>query len=565
MKIALAQINPTVGDIEGNLTKIVSFAEQAILEQAGLVIFPELAITGYPPMDMLLKDNFVQANLEALDRLRASKLDIGIIAGFVDSNPAPGRPFFNACAYIKDGQILAKQYKTLLPTYDVFDEDRYFEPACQYSNCLCGELSFGLSICEDIWHNAPLRHTTRHRYDPIAKIAGNHPDAIINISASPFSLGKSRLREDLVRQHALKHKVPLFFVNQVGGNDELIFDGRSFVIDGKGNLIARAKAFEEELLIVDFDKSRFNSATTGRENQIIENATEEMYAALVLGTRDYLHKCGFDKAVLGLSGGVDSAVVAAIACQAMGKENVLAVAMPSAYSSAGSIEDAKTLAENLGIELAIIPIDEAMTTFDAMLKQHFSQTKPDITEENLQARIRGTLLMALSNKFKYLLLTTGNKSELAVGYCTLYGDMCGGLAVISDIPKMKVYDLANYINEKSKREVIPPSIITKAPSAELKPNQRDQDTLPPYPILDAIIQAYVEDRLEPDEIVKLGLAPEIVQDVIKRIDMNEYKRAQAAPGSNVTATAFGFGWRMPIAQKFQHGIKKSSLLPKMLC
>jgi NAD+ synthase (glutamine-hydrolysing) len=565
MKIALAQINPTVGDIEGNLTKIVDFAKLAIAKQASLVIFPELAITGYPPMDLLLKNNFVQANLEALECLKATKLDIGIITGFVDINPSPGRPFFNACAYIKDGEIQNKQYKTLLPTYDVFDEDRYFEPAWQYANCNCGNLNFGLSICEDIWHNAPLRNASRHRHDPIAKIAGHQPNVIINISASPFGLGKGKLREDLVRQHAIKHKVPFFFINQVGGNDELIFDGRSFVIDSKGSLIARAKAFEEDLLIVELDNSQFLPQPTGLEHPEMETATEEMYNALVLGTHDYLHKCGFSKAVLGLSGGIDSAVVAAIACQAMGKENVIGVAMPSIYSSKGSIDDAKTLAKNLGIELLIIPINDAMTTFDSMLKEQFVQANPDVTEENMQARIRGTILMALSNKFRYLLLTTGNKSELAVGYCTLYGDMCGGLAVISDIPKMKVYALAHYINEKAAFEVIPQSIIEKAPSAELKPNQTDQDTLPPYPILDAIIQAYIEDRLDPAEIVRLGLAPEIVQDVIKRIDMNEYKRAQAAPGLKVTGTAFGFGWRMPIAQKFNQGIKKGSLLPKMLC
>jgi NAD+ synthetase len=363
----------------------------------------------------------------------------------------------------------------------------------------------------------------------------------------------------------LKHKLPFLFVNQIGGNDELVFDGRSMALDGKGNLIASAKAFQEDLVILEFDKNQIVSPQQNLKNIAEEHPAAEIYTALVLGTRDYLHKCGFNKAVLGLSGGIDSAVVASIACQAIGKNNVLGIAMPSPYSSPESLADAKFLAKNLGIELSVIPITEAMATFDSMLAKEFFNTTKDVTEENIQARLRGIILMAVSNKFKHLLLTTGNKSELAVGYCTLYGDMCGGLAVISDIPKMRVYELAHYINKSAKKMIIPQEIIDKAPSAELRANQTDQDSLPPYPILDAIIEAYVEEHLNADEIVKRGFSQEVVLDVIKRIDMNEYKRWQAAPGLKVTGQAFGFGWRMPIAQKFGHGIKKSSLLAKMLC
>jgi NAD+ synthetase len=561
MKIAIAQINPKVGDIEGNLKKIVEFARSAKASDASLAIFPELAICGYPPMDLLLKDSFVKANLDALKRLQEERLELACIVGFVDINTGKGKPLYNACAYIENGQIKSKQYKTLLPNYDVFDEDRYFEPATQTAKCTLGKASFGLSICEDIWSYGPNEIAGRYRIDPIKELASKKPAAIINISASPFTVGKGQLREDLIHHQASKHKTPIIFVNQVGGNDELIFDGRSLVVDGQGKVHCRAKAFAEDLLIVDFA-----NGITGRLEDALADPVAETYAALVLGTRDYLRKCGFKKAVIGLSGGIDSAVTCAIACEALGAENVIGVSMPSPYSSGGSVEDARILAKNLGIRLELISIEPAMQAFQTMLKSQFQGLKEDVTEENLQARLRGNIMMAMSNKFNYLVLTTGNKSELAVGYCTLYGDMCGGLAVISDIPKMVVYDLADFINHKAGAEVIPQAIIKKAPSAELKPNQTDQDTLPPYPILDAIINAYVEQRLKPEEIVKLGYDPEIVRQVIDRVDGNEYKRKQAAPGLKVTSRAFGVGWRMPIAQGFRENLdNKKPSHSEVLC
>ncbi len=437
------------------------------------------------------------------------------------------------------------QHKTLLPTYDVFDEDRYFEPAKSYAHCAVDDWSIGLSICEDIWNYRELYPRPRYQVDPIDSITQFEPRVLINISASPFTEGKQHIRHELVRNQARSHNIPVIYVNQVGGNDELIFDGRSIVVNANGDLIARANSFEEDLLIVDLD------AEAGEIKDCPEDRTANIYRALVLGTRDYMRKCGFQKTVIGLSGGIDSAVTCAIACDAVGRENVLGVAMPSPYSSGGSVDDARSLAQNLGIELKEIPIELTMNAFDSILAPAFSDMPRDVTEENIQARIRGTILMSLSNKYGYLVLTTGNKSELAVGYCTLYGDMCGGLAVISDLPKMMVYDLAKYINEEAGKEVIPSSTIDKPPSAELRPNQLDQDTLPPYVVLDGIINAYVEQKKRIDEIVALGYRAEVVRDVVNRIDRNEYKRHQAAPGLKVTAQSFGFGWRMPIAQRFK--------------
>lgn len=553
MKIALAQINPVVGDIAGNLKKIVEFAKTARHEGAELAIFPELALCGYPPMDLLLKESFVRANIEALNELCRATPDMALLVGFVDINEGPGRPLFNGCAYIKDGAIKGKQYKTLLPNYDVFDEDRYFEPATEVSKCQLSGYSFGVSICEDIWHYAKGETSGRYRIDPIERLARQKPTTIINISASPFAIAKGKSREDLIRDQAVKCGIPIMLVNQVGGNDELIFDGRSLVVDGKGQLVARAKAFAEDLLLVEVGKE--GRVEAGRIEDGLPDPVAETYAALVLGTKDYLRKCGFKKAVVGLSGGIDSAVTCAIAADALGRQNVIGISMPAPHSSAGSLEDARTLAGNLGVRLEVVPIEPAMKAFDAMLAEQFREVKPDVAEENIQARLRGAVLMSMSNKFNYLVLTTGNKSELAVGYCTLYGDMCGGLAVISDIPKMMVYDLANYINKRSGAKTIPQSSIDKAPSAELRPNQTDQDTLPPYPVLDAIVHAYIEQRLKPDEIVKLGFAVEIVRDVIGRVDRNEYKRKQAAPGLKVTSKAFGIGRRMPIAQGFRERLQ----------
>jgi len=557
MKIALAQINPTIGDITGNIDCMIGYSKRAKAQGASLVIFPELAVTGYPPMDLLLKESFVEANLKGLDRLASAttdeSVDISIIVGYVDINNGPGRPLRNAVALLHKGKIVLKQFKTLLPNYDVFDEDRYFEPASTYGTEVIGAEPIALCICEDIWNYQEVDTATRYHADPIAALAALGPKLLVNISCSPFGTDKYQLREKIVRHHAKEHGLPIIYLNQVGGNDQLVFDGRSIVVDGKGELVARAAAFKEDLLIIDTDNA--NSKAWGRIEDPLTKPVTETYEALVLGTRDYIAKCNFKKTVVGLSGGIDSAVTCAIAVAAVGKENVLGVAMPSPHSSEGSIRDAKELAESLGIEFSLVPISPAMLAFENMLAQNFEGKERDVTEENIQARIRGVILMSISNKFGHLVLTTGNKSELAVGYCTLYGDMCGGLAVISDVPKMQVYELANYINTLAGRQVIPESTITKAPSAELRPGQTDQDSLPPYPILDAIIQAYVEQRLNPNEIMKLGYDPAVIADVITRIDRNEYKRKQAAPGLKVSATAFGVGWRMPIAQRFQEKTK----------
>ncbi len=559
MKIALAQINTTVGDIEGNVDKILRFAAEGKDRQAELIIFPELTITGYPPGDLLLKDSFIKANLLALDKIKNSLAQLGLaaIVGFVDHNPSRGRRLYNACALLKDGEVKVKQYKTLLPTYDVFDEDRYFQSADSYNLVELSKHKIGLTICEDAWAADAMQGSYFHgvdaingRYfvDHVAQVAKLKPDFIVNIAASPFAIGKHLVRENLLRQHALRWKVPLIFVNQIGGDDELIFDGRSFVIDSEGKTIACASAFEEDLLIIDFNKTDYKISGSFKQ---AEEAKLEIYKALVLGTRDYVNKCGFSDVVLGLSGGIDSAVTASVACQALGAQHVLGLCMPSPYSSPSSITDSELLAKNLGMNIITIPINKTMQEFDLILSEPFAGTAPDVTEENLQARLRGVLLMAFSNKFRRMLLTTGNKSELAVGYCTLYGDMCGGLAVISDLPKMRVYELANTINEEAGYDLIPQSIIAKAPSAELSPGQKDEDSLPPYPVLDAILQAYIEEGKTVEEIIKVGYAPETVTKIVQMIERNEFKRRQAAPGLKLTRRAFGAGWKMPIAQRYR--------------
>jgi NAD+ synthetase len=545
MKIAIAQINPTVGDIAGNVSKIISYGRKAREQNAELVIFSELVVCGYPPMDLLLKDSFVQATLEGVDIIARELSDISVLLGYVDHNRGPGRPLHNACGLLQNGKIAAVQYKTLLPTYDVFDEDRYFEPARDYVIMPIGDKRFGTSICEDIWNDKQICPVPRYREDPLSRLGEQKPDVLINISSSPYSLGKESIRHGLVRNLARRYKTPVFYVNQVGGNDELIFDGRSIVVDENGHLIAAASAFQEDLLIVNLGERQ------GEVKVSPSQTSENLYEALSLGTRDYLSKCGFRKAVVGLSGGIDSAVVCAVAVKAIGAQNVVGIAMPSPYSSDHSITDARQLAENLGIEFHTIPIKQVMESFNSVMLEPFAGTKADVTEENVQARLRGMILMAMSNKFGYLVLTTGNKSELAVGYCTLYGDMCGGLAVISDVLKTEVYDLAKYINTTAGGDVIPASTIEKPPSAELRPGQKDSDTLPPYPVLDGILRAYIEERMSVQEIVKLGYKEDVVMDVVTRVDRNEYKRYQAAPGLKVTDTAFGFGWRMPIAQRFK--------------
>ncbi len=564
MKIALAQINTTVGDISGNVDKILRFSAEAKSKEANLIIFPEMAITGYPPGDLLLKDSFIKANLFALDKIkiRLAQLDLAAIVGFVDVNPGRGRRLYNASAYLKDGEIKVKQYKTLLPTYDVFDEDRYFQPASNYNLAQLDRKTIGMTICEDAWAADAMEGSYFHgvnaingRYfvDPVAEVAKLKPDFIVNIAASPFAIGKNLVRENLLRQHALRVKTPLIFLNQIGGDDELIFDGQSFVIDGDGKTVARASAFDEDLLIVNINET--DKKIVGALNQPEANKIE-IYRALVLGTRDYVRKCGFSDVVLGLSGGIDSAVTAAVACKALGAQHVLGLCMPSPYSSAGSITDSELLAKNLGMKVVTMPISNAVQELGLALNEHFKGMAPDATEENLQARLRAILLMAFSNKFGRMLLTTGNKSELAVGYCTLYGDMCGGLAVISDLPKMRVYELANTINEEAGYDLIPQSVIDKPPSAELSFGQKDEDSLPPYRILDAILEAYIEEGKTIEEIIKMGHAPETVAKVLQLIERNEFKRRQAAPGLKLTRRAFGAGWKMPIAKRYSEIVEK---------
>lgn len=543
MKISLAQINPTVGAFKENVQKICTFIELAKEKGADLVVFPEMSIIGYPPRDFLERPRFVVDNLRALDEV-VSKIPRGIAAvvGFVDKNPeSTGKPLFNAAAFINNGRIESRHYKSLLPTYDVFDEDRYFEPKHSVNPVqFCGK-RLGITICEDIWSQEALARPLYH-VNPIESLARQGVDIIINISASPFEVGKAEKRYKLISHHARRYNVPVVYVNQVGGNDDLIFDGNSVVFNREGLVAGQAKDFDEDLLTVDFEQSL--PALSPKDSSTIET----VYKALVLGLKDYVRKCGFKDVVIGLSGGIDSAVTAVLAAHAVGKDHVIGVTMPSQFSSQGSVDDAKGLAENLGIQFKVIPIKEWFDACTETLRGEFKGLPSDTTEENLQARIRGEILMALSNKYGYLVLSTGNKSELAVGYCTLYGDMCGGMAVLSDVPKIMVYDLAKYINRE--KEIIPQSTIDKPPSAELKPNQTDQDSLPPYEILDGILKAYVEELKDADEIIAMGYEESIVREVIKKVDRNEYKRKQAAPGLKVTSKAFGTGRRMPIAQGY---------------
>jgi NAD+ synthase (glutamine-hydrolysing) len=540
MRVGFAQINTTVGDIKPNTEKILAAYRQASRQGAQLVITPELALTGYPPQDLVFKSGFVPQTLEQLGVLHEEIGTVPLLVGYVDFNPKKaGKPFVNSCAVLERDRPIRKIYKTLLPTYDVFDEARYFEPADDQQPIELLGQKVGVTICEDIWTDKYLRHDLYH-CDPVERLVSQGASFILNLSSSPFSVGKPALRRAMVTELALQHRIPFFYCNAVGGNDELIFDGNSFVIDKQGTATARLASFREQVAVVDCDAPA-----------IVETAMppeEEIFRALVLGVRDYFAKCGFRSAVLGLSGGIDSAVTAAIAVEALGKENMIGVSMPSAYSSSGSLDDADRLAKNLQIERLVIPIKEPFEVLKSQFKEVFAGLKEDATEENMQSRLRGLTLMSLSNKFGHLLLTTGNKSELAVGYCTIYGDMCGGLAVISDVPKTMIYRLARWINRD--REVIPVNSIIKPPSAELKPNQIDQDTLPPYETLDAILQLYVEEQLDPAEIVERGFDPEIVRWIQRRVDINEYKRRQAALGLKVTSLAFGIGWRMPIAQRY---------------
>ncbi len=546
MKIGFAQINPTVGDLRGNFEKIAGAYDQLARAGADIVIAPELAVTGYPPQDLVFKSRFVPENLAVLDELQKRLNKPALLVGFVDRNEGRGKPFHNAAALLQAGEPLQKTHKSLLPTYDVFDEDRYFEPAREIAPLKFRGHRIGVTICEDIWTE---RYLPRPFYDvdPVRALVAQEAEMILNVSASPFSLRKPAVRREMISGLAGTYQRPIFYCNAVGGNDELVFDGNSIAVNARGQLLAQLPAFEEASVIVDSESVQAPEIPSA-------DIVQELYSALRLGLRDYLAKCGFKSAVLGLSGGIDSAVVAAIAVDALGPNNVTGVSMPSQFSSRGSILDALALTKNLRIQCLEIPIADAFAVFKAQFKEVFAGRTEDATEENMQARLRGMTLMALSNKFGHLVLSTGNKSELAVGYCTIYGDMAGGLAVISDVPKTMIYELARFINSEASRagkgEIIPASTIEKPPSAELRPNQKDQDTLPPYDVLDAILRLHVEDNLSVAEIVAQGFDEKTVRWVQRRVDLNEYKRDQAAPGLKVTSRAFGVGRRMPIAQRY---------------
>ncbi|MFH0810045.1 MAG: NAD+ synthase [Pseudomonadota bacterium] len=541
MKIALAQINPTIGDFSGNFRLIAEGIDQARGLGCQLVVFPEMATTGYPPRDLLEERFFVRQNLEGLKRLISSARGIGVVLGYVDTHAGRGRPLHNAAMLFEDGKVLARTRKMLLPTYDVFDEPRYFEPGRRPVAFTFRGLRLGLTICEDIWGEQEFSGQRLYRRDPVRRLAGRGVEVLINISASPYHLGKRAARREVLSQTARHHGFPVIYVNQVGGNDELIFDGNSLAMGADGRAVAHAADFAPDLVVFDTDTG------TGDMRQVFSpSPDEELRRALVLGLRDYARKCGFSSAVLGLSGGVDSSLVASLAVSALSAANVTGVLMPSPYTSGQSIRDATALAANLGIRTLTIPITTVFSTYLDALAPAFAGRAPDTTEENIQARIRGNLLMALSNKHGHLLLSTGNKSELAVGYCTLYGDMSGGLAVISDVPKTLVYRLAHHLNDGG--EVIPAPVLTRPPTAELRPGQTDQESLPPYEILDPILRLYVEERLGPAEIASQGYDLGLVEEIVARVRRNEYKRWQAAPGLKVTSKAFGYGRRYPIAQ-----------------
>jgi NAD+ synthase (glutamine-hydrolysing) len=543
VKIALGQINPTVGDFAGNAAKMVEYSRRAQAGGAGLILFPELAVCGYPPRDLVERASFVTHNREAVERIAAETRGIAVICGLVTPAGAEtGKSVMNSAALLTDGAVAFVQSKMLLPTYDVFDEMRNFAPAAEQKVFpFCGK-QMALTICEDAWNDKHFWNKRLYRFDPVEALIGAGGNFVLNISASPFWLGKRELRREMLVTIARNYKVPVAMVNQVGGNDSLIFDGSSLVIGPDGKTIAQGKSFEEDLIYFD------SNPLTGDIHPQIEGAEASAYAALVLGTRDYVRKCGFRQVIVGLSGGIDSALTAVIAADAVGPENVIGVGMPGPYSSKGSVGDARALAENLGIRFELLPINDVFASYKKTLRQVFTAYKEDVTEENIQSRARGTMLMALSNKFGAIVLSTGNKSELGVGYCTLYGDMVGGLAVISDVPKTMVYRLSRYVN--SQRAVIPAASLEKPPSAELRAGQKDSDTLPPYEVLDAILEDYVEESHSPEQIAadhKFDL--KLVRRVICMVERSEYKRQQAAPGLKISAKAFGYGRRFPIAAK----------------
>jgi NAD+ synthase/NAD+ synthase (glutamine-hydrolysing) len=543
LRIALLQINPTAGDLKGNSALIARGVRAAQSQGADLAVTPELALMGYLPRDLLMNRGFVRRAGRTLNAL-ATELKDGppLLVGIATPNPADsGRPLFNSAVLLKDGAAGPVFHKTLLPTYDVFDEDRYFEPATGPQILELNGWRLGISICEDVWNDRDFWSRRRYHQDPIEGLAQAGAQAIVNLSASPFTAEKQILRERMLGHLARKYSLPLVYVNQVGGDDDLIFDGRSAAFDAQGRMFARAKGFEEDTLTVDL------AAGTGAIAADDFEPEAEIWHALALGVRDYARKTGFRKALLGLSGGVDSALTAALAADALGRENVLGVMMPSPYSSPGSLDDSVALARNLGIETLTLPIAPMMSAYDAALAGAFRALPPDVTEENIQSRIRGNLLMALSNKFGSLLLTTGNKSEMSVGYCTLYGDMNGGLAVIADLPKMMVYRVSRWRNRR--RADIPATILTKAPSAELRPNQTDQDSLPPYDLLDRILELHIEQCQSAEDIIAQGFDEPTVRRVLKLVRAAEFKRKQAAPALKVTSRAFGTGWRMPVVRQ----------------
>ena len=542
MNIAISQINTTVGDFNGNSDKIVDAWQHADEAGAELVVLPELALCGYPPRDLLAKPAFLRQNQMALERLAKRGGRAVAVVGYASVNETnSGRPARNSAAVLRDGQVAALRHKTLLPTYDVFDEDRYFEPATDNTPVEILGKKIGITICEDIWNDEVFLNDRRYGRSPTDELTGGGVELLLNLSASPWNLGKEHSRHVLLSQLSTKAGCPVVYCNLVGGNDELVFDGGSQYYNGHGVLGASGEMFAEDLLLVDTETIVPKSSDTSGDD-------EKIHKALSLGVRDYLHKCGFASAVIGLSGGIDSAVTAAVAVDALGAENVRGVAMPSQYSAQGSLEDAEHLANALGIQYDVVPIGPVFEQLKSQLGKIFEGLNEDTAEENMQARIRGNILMSMSNKFSSLLLTTGNKSELAVGYCTLYGDMCGGLAVISDLPKTKVYSLAKWINRD--REIIPESTLTKPPSAELRPGQVDQDSLPPYDMLDSILEAYVVDGQDAESIIASGHDKETVDRIIRLINLNEYKRRQAAPGIKITSKAFGVGRRIPVAKRF---------------
>ena len=554
MKIALIQLNPTIGDFAVNTAKIAAQVEAARIMGCELAVLPELALCGYPPQDLLERPAFLADHDRALSELIRSISGIGVLCGAVTSHTGPtGKALHNSALLFENGTLLFAAHKRLLPTYDVFDESRYFEPAATGRPFAYKGLRLGITICEDVWNDKHLFSRRPYAVDPVQELfndAGGQPDLLINIAASPFNRGKRAIRREIFANLCTRYAVPLLYVNQIGGQDSLIFDGGSLAMDCEGAVFAQARHFSEDLVVIDtaFWHGDLHEealpATAGTGDEIAQ-----VHQALVLGTRDYVGKCGFASVVIGLSGGIDSALTAAVAAKALGPENVLGVALPSPYTSKESIEDAVQLTKNLGIDFTVVPITPLVDGYQSALAPLFAGRPADVTEQNIQARIRGNLLMAIANKERRLVLSTGNKSEMAVGYCTLYGDMSGGLAVIADVPKMLVYDLARFINRD--RELIPRRSIDRPPTAELKPDQRDEDDLPPYPVLDQILTAYLEEQRPIEEIIAMGFDPAMVRDVVRRVRINEYKRKQAPPGLKVTTKAFGYGRRYPTAENYQ--------------